>query len=116
MTKSQAVKELCLALGWQGGTIHQVIREVKDLARSLKYAREDADSYRRMLERLQKRHLALKNAITSLSDEDKAFMQAFNPGDPDLNDVFNEILYSYGRAKQDGTCHTRINCPHNPPN
>lgn len=112
MTKSQAVKELCIALGWQGGTIHQVIREVKDLARSLKYARQDAQNYKRMLERLSKRHNALKNAITSLSVEDKAFMQSFNPGDPDLHDVFNEILYSYGRARKDGTCQTRLSAEH----
>lgn len=42
-TNAPMLPELCAALGWQGGTIHQVVEEVKRLAQSKHLSAERAD-------------------------------------------------------------------------
>ena len=83
-------------------------QRIEDLERQLRYAREDAERYKRIAERLNKRIEAIDLAWSRVHPVDKGFMLSAKHEDPDMFDVYNQLLYSFGRPDDDGTVRTRI--------
>ncbi len=88
-------------------------QKIKDLEMALQQEKENSCFYKQCLERSEKRLKALKHGITSISAHDLGFMMNFETNDKDLLDVYNELIYSFGRPFSDGRVYTRMSCPRN---
>jgi hypothetical protein len=80
--------------------------EVRDL-------RECVRHYQSVAEIAQKRNNALREAITYVHPRDLAYMRQWEAANEDraLFDVFNSLIYAFGRPIEDGTVWTRLSCP-----
>lgn len=87
-------------------------RRIRDLEAELKSTREDRDLWRRVSERLEKRDAALRLGITAVVPRDMHFMINVQHEDRDLLDVYNSLLYSFGRPiGSERLTYTRLSCP-----
>ena len=61
-----------------------------------------------VIEAQRKRAEAVALAWRNVHPDDKSFMLAAKHEDPDLFDVYNRLLYSYGRPDERGVVVTRL--------
>lgn len=89
-------------------------QRIRQLEAELRSARANEQFWKRCAERAEKRDALLREGITFVHPRDKAFMMQRNAGeqDSDLLDVFNSLLYSFGRPiNAEGLVYTRLSCP-----
>ena len=83
-------------------------KQIQRLQAKLAAAREDIKDLHEQVEWYRKRYTAIKQAWRRVHPEDQAFMQSFKTDDPDLFDVYNDLLYSFGRPDERGVVFTRL--------
>lgn len=89
-------------------------RQIEQLRYELEQERKAHQFTRGVLTRVEKRYKALAHGITAICPRDRAFMLRFHDtnNDPDLYDVYNGFLYTFGRTCEEiGTVFTRLSCP-----
>ena len=89
-------------------------QEIRELKMLLQQTREDVDFLRKVIERQEKRIEAYKKAWRRVHPEDQDFMVEFGKQneDPALFDVYNGLLYSFGRPDESGKVFTRLDSWH----
>ena len=70
----------------------------------------DQEFTRKVIKAQEKRMEAIKKAWRRVHPEDQAFMREFSKTnqDQDLFDVYNGLLYSFGRPDESGRVFTRL--------
>jgi hypothetical protein len=84
------------------------LTELERLRSEAENLRKDVFTLRRCVEAQQKRADAVALAWSVVHPSDKAFMMNAKHDDPDLFDVYNRLLYSFGRPDENGIVRTRI--------
>ena len=88
-------------------SVKQLEHEIECLRRTMN---EDRLFYNRVIDRQAKRFEALEKAWRRVHPEDQAFMVDFSGKnkDSDLFDIYNGLLYAFGRADENGKVFTRL--------
>uniref|UniRef100_A0A6M3ILY6 Uncharacterized protein n=1 Tax=viral metagenome TaxID=1070528 RepID=A0A6M3ILY6_9ZZZZ len=88
-------------------SVKQLEHEIKCLQRTIN---DNRLFYDQVIERQAKRFEALEKAWRRVHPEDQAFMREFSKSnkDSDLFDIYNGLLYSFGRADENGRVFTRL--------
>jgi len=88
-------------------TKKQLEHENKQLRKQLD---NDRKYYNEIIDSQNKRITAYKIAWRRVHHEDQAFMFEFSKQntDPNLFDVYNDLLYSFGRSDKNGIVFTRL--------
>jgi len=89
-------------------------KSVMQLEHEIKCLREqwqrDQEFTRKVIRAQEKRMEAIKKSWRRVHPEDQAFMREFSKTnkDQDLFDVYNGLLYSFGRPDESGRVFTRL--------
>jgi hypothetical protein len=83
-------------------------KRIEELEQRLKEANATIGFQDRIIRRMEKRSAAVALAWSVVSPDDKTFMFNAKHDDPDLFDVYNQLLYSFGRPNADGVVTTRL--------